>query len=509
MGPIVEMCGITKRFSSTLVNDQVDLSCYPGEILCLLGENGAGKTTLMKILYGLYKQDTGTILYKGHPVTITGPRKAISLGIQMVHQHFMLVPTLSVADNIVLGKEPVHKGLYDKKGAVRIAQELSERYGLKVPSDKLVKDLSVGEQQRTEIIKALYQGAEVLILDEPTAVLTPQEVEELFAVMLQLKADGKSAIIITHKLKETMSISDRVCVLRNGRMAGECKTSETNIDQLSEMMVGRRVYPPKKSRINSDELVIDLQHVTMKSKEKSTDNAAIEMLKDIHFSVYKHEVVGIAGVEGNGQKEVINMLSGLMPSWEGEILYNGRSIKGWSTARLLEEGISVIYADRHKYSVALDQKVPENFLLGSQDGDEFCSRKGILRWKKIPRTSEEMMRTFDVNPLNLNMKMQDFSGGNQQKFVVGREIRRNPRLLVAAHPTRGVDISATEFIHKQLLEQKQQGAGVLVISSDLDELMALSDRIAVIYNGRIVAFDETDKFNAFSLGKWMGGGEDA
>lgn len=505
MQPIVEMKGISKRFAAVTANDSVDFCCNRKEILCLLGENGAGKTTLMKILYGLYKQDSGEIFYNGNPVHITSPRKAIELGIQMVHQHFMLVPTLSVADNIVLGKEPKKNGLYDRKAAIEIVGRLSEQYGLKIPPQKLVKELSVGEQQRAEIIKALYQGAEVLILDEPTAVLTPQEVEDLFVVMRQLKEDGKSIIIITHKLKETMAISDRVCVLRGGRMAGERLTAETSIDELSEMMVGRKIFKLEHKQAAAGDVVVELENVKL-SPGRGAAAAEAGALKDVSFTVCQGEIVGIAGVEGNGQMEVLNVLAGILPKWEGQIRYKGKSIKGMSTAALIAEGLSVIHADRHQYSVALEQKVPENFLLGSQDNPAYYSRKGLLNWGKIRAGSQQMMEQFDVRPVSLSMELGDFSGGNQQKFVVGREIGRDPDFLIAAHPTRGVDISATEFIHRQLLAQKGKGAGVLLISSDLDELMALSDRIAVLYDGRIVAFDEAEKFDAFTLGKLMGGG---
>ncbi len=504
MQAIVEMKGITKRFAATVANDAVDFTCRENEILCLLGENGAGKTTLMKILYGQYKPDAGEIWYKGKKVHITGPRASIEMGIQMVHQHFMLVPPLSVADNIVLGREPHRRGFYDKKAAAKIVVQLSEQYGLKVHPNKPVRELSVGEQQRAEIIKALYQGAELLILDEPTAVLTPQEVEDLFVVMRQLKADGKSIIIITHKLKETMAISDRVCVLRAGRMVGERVTAETSIDELSEMMVGHKIFKPENRRFNTKEVVMDLQNVKMSTK--NTGEPDIEALKDVTFTVRKNEIVGIAGVEGNGQMEILNVLAGIFPKWEGEILYNGQSIKGLSTAQLIGRGMAVIHADRHQYSVAVNEHVPENFLLGNQENPKYRRRKGVLDWRLVNKDSEAMMKQYDVRPVNLQMQLGDFSGGNQQKFVVGREIGRGPSFLIAAHPTRGVDISATEFIHRQLLAQKEAGAGVLLISSDLDELMALSDRIAVLYDGRIVAFDDADKFDAFSLGKLMGGG---
>ena len=495
MQPIVEMKGITKRFAATLANDAVDFTCRENEILCLLGENGAGKTTLMKILYGQYRPDAGEIRFRGQTVHITSPRTSIGMGIQMVHQHFMLVPPLSVADNIVLGREPRRRGFYDRKAAAEIVARLAEQYGLQVPPQKPVRELSVGEQQRAEIIKALYQGAQLLILDEPTAVLTPQEVEELFVVMRQLKADGKSIIIITHKLKETMAISDRVCVLRGGRMVGERETAATSIDELSEMMVGHKIFKPENRRFTPGGAVVEMRGLRQ-----------AETLKDVTFNVRQKEIVGIAGVEGNGQMEIVNVLAGLLPKWDGEVLYNGRSAKGLTTAALIESGVAVIHADRHQYSVAAAQPVPENFLLGSQDDPKYRRVPGVLSWKTVQRDSEAMMKQYDVRPVDLQKQLGDFSGGNQQKFVVGREMGRNPRLLIAAHPTRGVDISATEFIHRQLLAQKEAGAGVLLISSDLDELMSLSDRIAVLYDGRIVAFDDTDKFDAFSLGKLMGGG---
>lgn len=496
--PLVEMKNISKSFGNNLANDGIDLHLNQNEILCLLGENGAGKTTLMKILYGQYRMDSGEIWYDGKKAEINSPRDAIGLGIQMVHQHFMLVPTLTVYDNIVLGQEPTRKGMYDREKASQLVDTLSKQYGLEVPVNSLVRDLSVGEQQRAEIIKALYRGAEVLILDEPTAVLTPQEVEDLFVVMRQLKADGKSIIIITHKLKETMAISDRVSVLRHGRLAGERKTSETNIDELSELMVGHKIFTPVNRHYADQPEVLRTEKLTLENKTGVS-------LKDIDLEIHEKEIVGIAGVEGNGQMELLQVLSGSATNWQGEIFFKGESLKNCCTSELIGKGISYIHADRHQHSVCLDADMTENYLLGNQDNPKY-SNKGMLDWNLIGRDALEMMEQFDVRPRRIQQKLGDFSGGNQQKFVVGREICKEPCFIIAAHPTRGVDISATEFIHKQLIQHKEEGCGVLLISSDLDELMALSDRIAVIYDGKIVAFDSVDKFDSNLLGKFMGGG---
>ncbi|MCF6460164.1 ABC transporter ATP-binding protein [Clostridium sp. Cult3] len=501
MEKIVEMKGIRKVFGNNIALDSVDFSCCKGEVLCLLGENGAGKTTLMKILYGMYKKDDGEILYKGDILDITSPRTAISAGIQMVHQHFMLVDTMTVVDNIMIGKEPGKHIYYDRKEAKKIVEELSAEFGLKVPTDKLVKDISIGERQRVEIIKALYQGAELLILDEPTAVLTPQEVEDLFKVIDNLRKSGKTIIIITHKLKEAMAISDRIYVLRQGKMVGERSVEETNIDELSQLMVGHKIYKGEKKSFQSDEKLLKLENV------KFNDSQKVEVLKGINFYIRKKEILGIAGVEGNGQTEIINILFGLENNWTGDISIDGKSIKGKKTDELIKDGVSCIHADRQGYSIALNLTVPYNFLMGYQDSEKFTHKKHFVDWERVEQASSEALETYDVRPRDISRKLYEFSGGNQQKFVVGREVMRNPKLLIAAHPTRGVDIMASSFIHKELNRMKENGAGILLISSDLDELIELSDRIAVIYNGQIVEVKPVEQFSLMELGRLMGGGK--
>lgn len=501
MQPIVHMKGISKAFAGNQANHDVDFSCYAGEVVCLLGENGAGKTTLMKILYGMYRPDAGQILLDSKPIDIKSPRDAIDRGIQMVHQHFMLVSTLSVTDNVMIGREVKRHGLYDRKAAAEKVKELSREYGLMVPTQKLVRELSVGEQQRVEIIKALYQGARVLILDEPTAVLTPQEVEELFEVIRTLRQNGKTVIIVTHKLKETMAISDRVYAMRTGKMVGECFTKDTNIDALSEMMVGHQIIRTNRVDTAPGDVVLCMRHVSLQQKNGN------QPLKDITLEVHDGEILGICGVEGNGQMEIAQVLTGLQPNWQGEAEYQGQSIRKKSTACLLAEGISCIQADRHRDGIAMGLDVPNNLLMGYQQTARFRKQKVLIDWKKVNVTASEVMEEYDVRPRDTQRPLSEFSGGNQQKFVVGREMLRVPRLMIAAHPTRGVDIMATAFIHGQLLSLKQKGAGVLLITADLDELMQLSDRIAVLYDGVIVDCRKSDEYQMMDLGRLMGGGK--
>lgn len=500
MEKLVEMTGIRKVFGNNVALDSVDFSCKEGEVLCLLGENGAGKTTLMKILYGMYTKDSGEIRWKGKVMDITSPRVAISMGIQMVHQHFMLVNTMSVVDNVMIGREPGKYMHFDRKEARKIVEKLSVEYGLKVPLDKLVKDISIGERQRVEIIKALYQGADILILDEPTAVLIPQEVEDLFKVIDNLRKSGKTIIIITHKLKETMAISDRVYVLRRGKMIGERLVDETSIDELSELMVGHKISKGEKKSFETDENLLDFRDV------KYSDENKVDVLKGVTFNIKKNEILGIAGVEGNGQTEIIDVLFGLKDGWSGDIIVNGESIKGKKTDKLIEEGISCIHADRQTYSIAPNLSVPYNFLMGYQNSEEFVRKRYLVDWKKVKKVSKEALDAYDVRPRDISRQLYEFSGGNQQKFVVGREAMRNPKLMIAAHPTRGVDIMASSFIHKELNRLKENGSGILLISSDLDELLELSDRIAVIYDGKCVEIKVAEDYTLMELGKLMGGG---
>jgi ABC-type uncharacterized transport system ATPase subunit len=501
MNPILRMEGITKRFGSTLANYKIDFACYQGEIISLLGENGAGKTTLMKILYGMYKADEGKIYLRDRELILNSPRKAIEMGIQMVHQHFMLVPTLTVADNVVMGKEPKKGLLYDAQKAETLVGKLSKEYGLRIMPNKLINELSVGEQQRVEIIKALYQGAEVLILDEPTAVLTPQETDELFQIMRELKAAGKTIIIITHKLRETMEISDRVYVLRGGKLAGVLKKSETNSAKLGELMVGRKLKAVVREKLAIGRKILETVNLTLMDQQKQK-----QLLNSISIHVHSAEILGIAGVEGNGQMELIAVLSGMNGKWSGELIIDGKSMKNKKTNDFFEAGVACIHADRHRHGLVLDLPISENILLGYQRQAVFHRRKGLLNWPKIHKKAKELLQTFDVRPQNIDLLAGRFSGGNQQKIVVARELNRDPKFIIAAHPTRGLDIGATEFIQNKLNEMKKRGAGILLISSDLDELMQLSDRIAVLFEGKIVAVNYTEAFTKAELGLLMGGG---
>ncbi len=501
MVPLIEMQKVTKRFGSLTANDQVDFTCYPGEVVSLLGENGAGKTTLMNTLYGIQSLDGGQILYKGEPVEISSPKDAISLGIQMVHQHFMLIPTLTVSDNIMLGKEKAHFFLTQTKQANEEVRELSAEYGLKVNPEDFIKDLSVGGQQRVEIIKALYRGAELLILDEPTAVLTPQEIDELFATVEKLRRSGKSIIIITHKLKETMAISDRVYILRNGKMVGVRNTKETSPEELTELMVGHRISPITREKHKTGELALQTEKLSYK------DQMGVERLSDAQLNVYCGEIYGIAGVEGNGQKELIDVLAGIEKNWEGDIRLFGKPIKGMTTREILDSGVAFVHADRHSRGLMLGKVMPKNLLLGSQRKSGFYSGRAIklLNWEKINSFAEALMAEFDVRPDNLDLNARDFSGGNQQKAVIAREFSRGAKLLVISNPTRGVDISAADLIHKKMLEMRDKGVAILLISADLDEIMEMSDRIGVIYEGRIAAEREAGAFTEKEIGKYMGG----
>ncbi|MDO5690672.1 MAG: ABC transporter ATP-binding protein [Tissierellia bacterium] len=494
------MQGIHKVFGDNIALHDVDFHCHQGEVVCLLGENGAGKTTLMKILYGMYRKDAGEILFRGTSQMMTSPRVAISAGIQMVHQHFMLVDTMSVVDNVMIGKEPGKNLFYDRVKGHQIVESLSKEYGLKVPMNKLVRDISIGERQRVEIIKALYQGTDVLILDEPTAVLTPQEVEDLFLVIRNLCSNGKTVIIITHKLKETMAISDRIYVLRQGKMVGDRRVEETNIEELSQMMVGQAIPKSKKTRFYSDEYILKMKGV------RHVDSDGVEVLKGVDLEIKKQEVLGIAGVEGNGQAELIDVLYGLLPQWSGEILFCGHPLCGKTTMQLIDEGMACIHADRQAYSIAPNLTIPYNLLMGAQDKEKYRENRFLINWKKVKEDARKILDEFDVRPRDIERNLYEFSGGNQQKFVVGRETGRNPKLLIAAHPTRGVDIMATSAIHTHLHRLKASGISVLLITSDLDELMELSDRIAVIYDGKIVQTKLAEEFSMMELGRLMGGG---
>ncbi|AEI45790.1 ABC transporter ATP-binding protein [Paenibacillus mucilaginosus] len=501
--PIVEMRGITKRFPGIVANDSISLTLGRGEILALLGENGAGKSTLMNILFGLYQPDEGEILVNGEPVTITGPKAAIRLGLGMVHQHFKLVQPFTVAENIVLGMEPKQGLRIDYRHAEREVAAISDRYGLRVEPRARIADISVGMQQRVEILKTLYRGAEILIFDEPTAVLTPQEIQELIAIMRKLVSEGKSIILITHKLKEIMAIADRVTVIRRGKVVGTVRTAETNPDALAALMVGREVSfrldkPTVPAGSASKEPVLRVEDVTVRGR------GGTPVLNGLSFEVYGGEILGIAGVDGNGQSELIEALAGLQTVDSGRITLAGREITNLSPRAAAEAGIGHIPEDRHKRGLVLDFSMSENLVLKSYYTPAY-NRGGFLDYGAMDKQAGRLIGEFDVRTPGTHTPARALSGGNQQKAIIAREVDLDPDLLIAAQPTRGLDVGAIEFIHKRLLEQRSRGKAVLLISLELDEILQLSDRIAVIYEGRIVGVVDPASTSDRELGLMMAG----
>jgi ABC-type uncharacterized transport system ATPase subunit len=497
----VEMRNIVKQFPGVVANDGVNLEVRQGEIHGLLGENGAGKTTLMNVLYGLYHPDGGQILIDGEEVTFHSPGEAIAAGIGMVHQHFMLIPVFTVAENLVLGDEPVRGGVtLDIERAEKGVQELSERYGLMVDPAARVEDISVGIQQRVEILKALQRGARTMILDEPSAVLTPQEVEELYAVMEQLRADGRTFIFISHKLHEVLRITDRVTVLRDGKVIGTVNTAETNERELARMMVGRDVVLRiQKDKSTPGEPVLRVEGLS------ANDYRDLPAVRDVSFEVKTGEIVGIAGIEGNGQTELIEVLTGLRPPQEGHVFLDGNDVTGQPPVRLFHQGMAHIPEDRHRRGLILDFNIAENVILGYQDDPPFARGPQLLM-RKVFEFAQQVVSKFDVRTPDIRLHADTLSGGNQQKLIVGRELERHPRVLIAAQPTRGLDVGAIEFVHQQLVNERDAGKGVLLISLELSEIMSLSDRILVMYNGEIVGTTTAEDATEEMLGLMMAGG---
>ncbi len=493
------MRGIVKRFPGVLALDRVDFHVAQGEVHALLGENGAGKTTLMKILYGLYQADQGTIQVDGRPVAIRSPTDAIRLGIGMVHQHFMLVDTLTVAENVALGLPSSRGPLLDLDRVTARIQELSQLYGLEVDPRAPVWALSVGERQRVEIVKALYRGADLLILDEPTAVLTPQEVEELFQTLGQMRQEGHGIVFISHKLHEVLTISDRITVLREGRRVGTVPTQEMTRTELARMMVGRDVLlEQNRPPVAIGEPRLRLEHVS------AAGVSGQAVLHQVSLTVRAGEILGLAGVSGNGQRELAEVIAGLRPATAGRILLDEQEITGWSPARRTEAGLAYIPEERMHDGVIREFSVAENLILHDHVRPPF-SRGPFLDFRRIAAHSWELVRRFRVKTPDIRTPTKSLSGGNIQKLILARELSRAPKVLVAAQPTRGVDIGAMEYIHQRLLEQRAQGTATLLISEDLDELLALSDRIAVIYEGRIMDVVERDRTSAQELGLLMAG----
>lgn len=500
MPNVVEMRNITKAFPGVIANDNVDFSLEQGEIHVLLGENGAGKTTLMNQLYGLYQPTSGEIYINGKLVDVKDPNVAISLGVGMVHQHFMLVEPFTVAENIILGTEPKAGMQLDMATAIADVQKISEQYGLAVDANAKIQDISVGMQQRVEILKALYRGAEILILDEPTAVLTPQEIEELGTILRGLASQGKSIILITHKLKEVMAMSDRVTVIRRGKVIDTLDTSTTDTDGLAELMVGRKVkLVVDKEESKVGDVVLKVENL------KALDNRHIPALKGVSFEVKHGEIFAIAGVDGNGQSELIEVITGLRKATDGKIQLKGNDITGAQTRNIIDAGVSHIPEDRHKRGLVLNHTLAENSVLGDHLKEPY-SKNGILDYEHIHKHCLELIEEFDVRTPNEKVEARSLSGGNQQKLIVARELVRNPELLIASQPTRGVDVGAIEFIHKRLVEQRDAGKAVLLVSLELDEVMALADRIAVIYDGQIVGIVEGKGATEKELGIMMAGG---
>ena len=496
---IVEMRNIVKRFPGVLANDRVSLEVCQGEIHALLGENGAGKSTLMNILYGLYRPDAGDILFRGQKVDIPTPHQAIDLGIGMVHQHFMLVPPLTVTENLVLGAEPLKGPFLDLRSAVAKVQAISSEYGLKVDPLARIQDISVGMQQRVEILKALYRGAEVLILDEPTAVLTPREIDDLHRVLESLRSNGRTIIIITHKLREVQQFSDRVTVIRDGRNVATVNSKEVSESVLANMMVGREVIlRVEKQAREPGRVVLQLEAI------EARNYRGLPALQGVSLTVRAGEIVGVAGVEGNGQTELVEVLTGLRQPAAGSATFDGHKIKGYEPCRLLDLGMGHIPEDRQKRGLVLDFAVTENLILGFEDGKSF-SRGLLLDYGRIDRFARDLIQNYGIRAPSPKVTVRTLSGGNQQKVIIAREMARRPKLLVAAQPTRGLDVGAIEFVHQQLLSQRAAGAAILLVSYELDEIMNLSDRIVVLYGGRIVATFNAGQVSVEELGLLMGG----
>jgi len=476
----LEMKGITKRFPGVLANDRVDFDVHSGEVHALLGENGAGKSTLMKVLYGMYHPDEGEIFLNRKRVNISSPTDSISLGIGMIHQHFMLVQTLTVAENVALGVPSKRGLLTDLEAVSKRILDLAGIYGLKIDPQAYIWQLSVGQQQRVEIIKALYRGAALLILDEPTAVLTPQEVDELFGIMRQMVKDGHALIFISHKLHEVVEISDRVTVLRDGRKIGTRPTSETTKQDLAKWMVGREIgFIPKHGNVETGEVRLQLEKVSCGS-DRGTPG-----LREVSIQIYSGEILGIAGVSGNGQPELAEVITGLRKTTNGHIFLEGQEVTGLAADELTERMLSYIPEERMRDGMIKEFTVSENMILREHHKRPF-SHYGFLNLREISRHTGNLITQFQVKTPSRETLAKSLSGGNIQKMVLARELSRKPRAIVAAQPTRGLDIGATEYVRGQLLEQRQAGAAILLISEDLDEILALSDRIAVLYEGQIM-----------------------
>lgn len=495
----LEMRGITKRFPGVLASDHVNFDVKSGEVHALLGENGAGKSTLMKILYGLYHPDEGEILINGKPVRISSPNDSINLGIGMIHQHFMLVQTMTVAENVALGLPSSRGALTDLDRVSKRIIELANLYGLKIDPSAYIWQLSVGQQQRVEIIKALYRGAALLILDEPTAVLTPQEVDELFVIMNQMVKDGHGLVFISHKLHEVVEISHRISVLRDGRMIGTRLTSETTKQDLANWMVGREVgFIPDRGQVECGGTRLQIKNVSCGS-DRGTPG-----LRGVNLEVCSGEILGIAGVSGNGQRELAETITGLRKTTGGHVVLEGCDITGFDPSEITDRMLSYIPEERMRDGMIKDFTVAENMILREHEKVPY-SRYGFLNLREISQHADALIKNFRVKTPSRETQAKNLSGGNIQKIVLAREIFRTPRVIIAAQPTRGLDIGATEYVREQLLEQRKQGVAIMLISEDLDEILALSDRIAVIYEGQVMDIVPRAEATPAKLGLLMAG----
>ena len=499
--PVIEMRNIVKKFGNFTANDGINLTVHKGEIHAILGENGAGKSTLMNQLYGLYRPTSGEILVNGKQVEMNNPRDAIAVGIGMVHQHFMLIPPFTVTENIVLGTEPLKGMSLDMATARKNVVEISERYGLSIDPDAKIEDISVGMQQRVEILKALYRGADILILDEPTASLTPQEIVELIEIMHNLTADGKSIILITHKLKEIKESADYCSIIRMGKYIGTVDVADVSEDDLASMMVGRKVtFVVEKPEQEPGDVALEVTDL------HATDYRDVEVLKGLDLTVRSGEIVGIAGIDGNGQTELVEIITGLKKATAGSVKMNGTEIVNKPPRFGFEHGVSSIPADRQKHGLVLDFAVEDNLILQNYN-DEPYSKKGILNRKAIADFASSSIDKFDIRPNHCEKRPAGtLSGGNQQKVIIAREVQNDKDLLIAFNPTRGLDVGAIEYVHKYIVEQRNKGKAVLLVSFELDEIMSLSDEIDVIFDGKIVSRIPGKEADENTLGLMMAGG---
>jgi simple sugar transport system ATP-binding protein len=501
MIPALALKGIRKRFGEVQALDDVDLELRHGEILALVGENGAGKSTLMNVACGLYRPDAGSLEVRGRPVTLRGPRDAIALGIGMVHQHFMLVPPLTVAENVVLGQEPRRHGLLDRAAMVRGVRDVAERYGFELDPDAIVEQIGVGAQQRVEIVKALYRGADLLILDEPTANLTPQEARDFLAVARRLAEDGRGVVFISHKLREVLAVADRVVVMRRGRKVWEGPAAGTREADLAERMVGQGfqgLAPRPPARPPGVTTLLRAEDL------RARNERGVECLFGVSLALRPGEILAIAGVDGNGQAELAEVLTGLRPSLAGHVEMDGRDLTGRGPRAFRDAGVAHVPADRQRRGLCLDLSLEENLVLGRQDRPPF-SQWGLRDFPAMREAAIRLTTAYDVRPADPSLPARAFSGGNQQKIILAREIDREPRVLVAVQPTRGLDIGAMALVHQRLRDERDRGRGVLLFSLDLDEILALADRILVLHGGRVMGVVAGEGAEEGVLGRMMMG----